>query len=108
MVANIESFNITIPFIGEIKIPSDEFYPVLKRESPMYPEVVFQVAEERFDGICILGDIRTANELEHIGDCPFQVDICLSDFVVGIGYLTGLYIDCFLSDELSVLLMPSV
>ena len=74
----------------------------------MYPEVVFQVAEERFDGIGILWHIRAANELEHIGDSPFQVDICLSDFFVGVGYLTGLYIDCFLSDELHVLLMPSV
>ena len=108
MVANIESFNITISFIGEIKIPSDEFYPVLKRESPMYPEVVFQVAEERFDGIGIFGDIRTDNEFEHIGDCPFQMDVCLPDFVVGIGYLSGLLVDGFLPDELPVLLMPFV
>ena len=108
MVANIESFNIAISFIGEIKIPSDEFYPVFEGQSPVYPKVVFQVTEERFDGICILGDIWTANEFEHIRDCTFQVDICLSDFVVGIGYLTGLYIDCFLSDELRVLFMPFV
>ena len=66
MVANIESFNIAISFIGEIKIPSDEFYPVFEGQSPVYPKVVFQVTEERFDGICILGDIWTANEFEHI------------------------------------------
>lgn len=108
MVANIESFNIAISFIGEIKIPSNEFYLVFEGQSPMYSEVVFQVTEERFNGIGILGDIRTANELEHIRDCTFQVDICLSDFVVGIGYLAGLYIDCFLSDEFCVLLIPFV
>ena len=53
MVANIESFNIAISFIGEIKIPSDEFYPVFEGQSPVYPKVVFQVTEERFDGIGI-------------------------------------------------------
>ena len=84
MVANIESFNIGISFIGKIKIPSDEFYLVVEGQSPVYPEVVFHVTEESFNGIGILGHIRTANELEHIGDCAFQVDVCLSDFVVGI------------------------
>lgn len=74
----------------------------------MYPEVVFQVAEERFDGIGIFGDIRPDNEFEHIGDCPFQMDVCLPDFVVGIGHLSGLLVDGFLPDELPVLLMPFV
>ena len=107
-MANIESFNIMISFIGKIKIPSDEFYPVFEGQSPMYPEVVFQVAEERFDGICILRDIRTANELEHIGDSPFQMDVCLPYFVVGIGHLSCLHVDRFLPDELPVFLMPFV
>ena len=55
-----------------------------KDSPPVYPEVVFHVTEGSFNGIGILGHIRTANELEHIRDCAFQVDICLSDFVVGI------------------------
>lgn len=74
----------------------------------MYSEVVFQVAEERFNGICIHRDIRTANKLEHIGDCLFQMDVCFPYFVVGIGHLSDLHIDRFLPDELTVLLMQFV
>ena len=74
----------------------------------MYPEVVFKMPEERFKGIGILGDIRTANELEHVGDCPFQVDVCFPYFVVCIGHLAGLHVDGFLPDELPVFFMPLV
>ena len=107
-MVNIESFNIAISFIGEIKIPSAEFYPVHKRESPMYPEVVFQVAEERFDGLGILGDIRPVKELEHVRDRTLQIDIGLAYFVMCIGHLFRLGIHGFLSDELPIFFMPPV
>ena len=50
----------------------------------MNPEIVFKMAEERFDCICILGDIGPVKELEHVRDCTFQVYISLADFVMGI------------------------
>ncbi len=65
----------------------------------MYPEVVFQVAEERFDGLGILGDIRPVKELEHVRDRTLQIDIGLAYFVMCIGHLFRLGIHGFLSDD---------
>ena len=105
---NIELFNIAIFFIGEIKIPSDEFYPVFEGQSPVYSKIILKMTEERFNGIGIFRDIRTVNELEHVWYGPFQVDISLPDFVVGIEHFSSLYVDAFLSNKVCILFMPFV
>ena len=55
---------------------------MLERESAVYSEIILHMTEERFQGICVLRDIRAVYELEHVRNGTFQMDVCLPDLVV--------------------------
>lgn len=55
------------PFLCiEVQVPFNEVFMMFYRETPMNPEVVFQVSEEGLETIRCFRYIRVVNELEHI------------------------------------------
>lgn len=87
-------------------MPFDEVDAVFEREPPVNSEIVLEMPEKRFEGIGVLRDFRVINELEHIRQCPFEVYVCFPHLVVGVRHLSGVCIDGFLPDELSVFIVP--
>ena len=74
----------------------------------MYPQVIFQMSEERFQAVCIVWDIRFIDVFEHVGDCPVKMDICPSYVVVSICQFSCFLVDRLLLDELLVVFVPLV